>query len=358
MSEHTQYSLKTIRKHINSTFFKPQMAKSFLYLIRDIGAVALISSATFFAVEFKQYLLAFVLAIINGNFFFALFVVGHDCGHGSFSRSKKVNNIVGFVTHHFLLTPYWAWKKSHAKHHRYSGNINKDESIVPFSQDEAQAALGVSPQNKSSFLKVRIFNLFIFITGINFHLYTVYNPRTKASHFWPNNAFLTPSDTKWILLGTFTTLITLGLLITLAYLNLPLFLLGYLLPILICYHLMGLVTLMQHHHVDSTWNYDNEWDYVTGALNTFDYRYGRLNSLIRHWHHNIANYHVVHHLFSSIPHYNLKSATEELANNDILSKPAKNFAYLDYIKIIWHCNFVDNHQDGQKNYKLKPFEDL
>lgn len=353
-----KHSLRSYRVHISPELFRPSSAKSFYCFTRDVLAITFFSAALYYAIQYDQYVLAILISIINGNFFFALFVVGHDCGHESFSKSKTTNNIVGFFAHHFLLTPYWAWKKSHKKHHNYSGNINKDESIVPFSRNEAQEALGVSPNNVSSFRKVRAFNLFIFITGINFHLYTIYNPRTNASHFVPNRVFLRPSDDKWIYLGTAANIAWLGFLCTLAYVNFPLFLLGYLIPILLCYHLMGLVTLMQHHHSESSWYYDRDWDYVKGALNTFDYQYGRCNTLIRHWHHDIANYHVVHHLFSAIPHYNLKAATEELKQKGVLNSTPKKFSYSDYFKIIWHCNFVENKNDEDTRYSLKSFEEL
>lgn len=358
MASNNRHLLQEMRKHIDSRFFRPSMAVSLFHMIRDIVAIVVISVGIYFALVHQQYLLALILSVINGNFFFALFVVGHDCGHGSFSSSKRVNNVVGFVAHHFLLTPYWAWKKSHERHHMYSGNLNKDESIVPFNRDEAQQALGVRAQDKKSFLKVRLFNLFIFLTGINFHLYTVYNPRTKASHFWPNRVFLSKKDDKWIYLGLVTTVVFLVLLVMFAWSDFWFFLLAYMVPIFICYHLMGMVTLMQHHDADSGWYYDEDWDYVSGALNTFDYRYGWLNPLIRHWHHDIAHYHVVHHLFSAIPHYHLKAVSERLAKEKILLNEPKSFSYWRYVKIIWSCNFVENKVDETERYKLKAFEEL
>jgi len=67
----------------------------------------------------------------QGTFFFALFVVGHDCGHGSFSAYPLLNDLVGTVTHGVLMVPYYQWKLSHRNHHKNTANIDKDEVFYP-----------------------------------------------------------------------------------------------------------------------------------------------------------------------------------------------------------------------------------
>jgi Fatty acid desaturase len=67
----------------------------------------------------------------QGTLFFALFVDGHDCGHGSFSRYPLLNDIVGTITHGFLMVPFYQWKLSHQHHHKYTGNMDRDEVFYP-----------------------------------------------------------------------------------------------------------------------------------------------------------------------------------------------------------------------------------
>lgn len=298
------------------------------------------------------------MAVLAGNLFFGLFVIGHDCGHGSFSQNKAVNHVIGFILHHFLLTPYWAWKKSHQRHHRYLGNIEKDESLVPFSRRDVNLLLGVRKKGRLTFIKVRLFNLITFLTGLNFHIYTIYNPRTKCSHFLPNSLFFSEQDSKWIYFGTIVSIMLLSLSLYLTIQHPLEMLLLYWVPFIVCFHLMGLVTLMQHHDFDSKWYYSRDWNRVNGLLNTFDYRYGALNSVISRLHHNIGNFHFIHHLLPLVPHYNLEAATKKILKELQIEHRTKNFTYGKYIKIILFCNFVENKNAEQEVYALKSFEQL
>jgi omega-6 fatty acid desaturase (delta-12 desaturase) len=53
--------------------------------------------------------------VCQGCILTGVWVIAHECGHGGFSPSDLVNDIVGSICHSFLLVPYWSWKFSHAK---------------------------------------------------------------------------------------------------------------------------------------------------------------------------------------------------------------------------------------------------
>jgi len=63
-------------------------------------------------------------------------VIAHECGHGAFSSSQLLNDVVGFVLHQALLVPYFAWQYSHAKHHRRTNHLTDGESHVPSTGSE------------------------------------------------------------------------------------------------------------------------------------------------------------------------------------------------------------------------------
>ena len=54
-----------------------------------------------------------------------LFMIQHDCGHGSFFRHRVANDWVGRMIGALTLTPYDFWRRSHALHHAGSGNLDR-----------------------------------------------------------------------------------------------------------------------------------------------------------------------------------------------------------------------------------------
>jgi len=77
------------------------------------------------AVMEKMYWLSLLLAIPTAGLLVRLFIFQHDCGHGSFFRTRVSNDLLGRFLSIFTLTPYDYWKRSHAMHHATSGNLDK-----------------------------------------------------------------------------------------------------------------------------------------------------------------------------------------------------------------------------------------
>eukprot|EP00392_Amoebophrya_sp_AT5.2_P012103 g12198.t1 len=75
-----------------------------------------------------------LLSGLGGFFMWSNFVVGHDCGHGSFSENRQLNFLFGNLTHGAILVPFQSWARSHRLHHMYHNHIEKDYSF-PWSHD-------------------------------------------------------------------------------------------------------------------------------------------------------------------------------------------------------------------------------
>ena len=71
------------------------------------------------------YWLTLLLAVPTAGLLVRMFVIQHDCGHGSFFRRKTTNDWVGRAIGVVTLTPYDPWRRSHAIHHASSGNLER-----------------------------------------------------------------------------------------------------------------------------------------------------------------------------------------------------------------------------------------
>ena len=93
--------------------------RSLSFAVKDLAIVA----ATYGFMMFLNYnlpedsgfrvLMWLAYWFFQGTMFWALFVVAHDCGHGSFSGNSILNDTVGNILNTFILVPYYAWKLSH-----------------------------------------------------------------------------------------------------------------------------------------------------------------------------------------------------------------------------------------------------
>ena len=69
--------------------------------------------------------LAMALALVNAAFLVRLFMIQHDCGHGSLFRNRRLCDWIGRVIGVITLTPYDVWRKTHAIHHATTGNLDR-----------------------------------------------------------------------------------------------------------------------------------------------------------------------------------------------------------------------------------------
>ena len=71
-----------------------------------------------------SYLLTALLAFPAAGFLVRIFIIQHDCGHGSFLSNPSANRWLGRVLGILTITPYDYWQRSHAIHHASSGNLD------------------------------------------------------------------------------------------------------------------------------------------------------------------------------------------------------------------------------------------
>jgi len=72
-----------------------------------------------------SYWITLALAVIAGGFLIRIFIILHDCGHGSFFASKTANDILGSICGVLTFTPYFQWRHDHAVHHATAGDLDR-----------------------------------------------------------------------------------------------------------------------------------------------------------------------------------------------------------------------------------------
>ena len=73
-----------------------------------------------------SYWLTLLLSVPTAGLLVRLFILQHDCGHGSFFKSKRLNDTVGFLLGVLVMTPYATWRRQHALHHAEDGRVGAD----------------------------------------------------------------------------------------------------------------------------------------------------------------------------------------------------------------------------------------
>lgn len=266
-------------------------------------------------------------AFWQGSAFTGLWVLAHECGHGGFSASKRINDSVGFVLHSSLLVPYFSWQFSHAKHHAKTNNLVDGESHNPDTADDLSYLLGINYYKLYDLLGddgFAAFQLFAhLVVGWPIYLLTNATGGRRAfggkpvtgimDHFRPSSGLFPRQWSRRIAASTAGVLLAITCLAQLGrifgaarifFLYVPAY--------LVCNGWLVLYTWLQHTHEDLAHYGDDEWSWVKGALSTIDRPYSECFGFHDWMHHRIGSTHVFHHVFSAAPCYKAVEATRHL----------------------------------------------
>ena len=134
-----------------SRYARPDTKRAVVQVLNTGLPFLLLMGAMFYALS-HNFWPAVMLALPAGALLVRLFAIQHDCGHGSFFKSRLANNALGWLIGIVTLTPYDCWRRSHATHHATSGNLDRrgigdvDTLTVREYQSSSQVAPpGLSP---------------------------------------------------------------------------------------------------------------------------------------------------------------------------------------------------------------------
>ncbi|KAI9503733.1 hypothetical protein GGI25_005907 [Coemansia spiralis] len=348
------FTVKELRDCVPKHCFERDTLRSFSYLAYDLCGIAFLAlCANHIAMlppllRVPAWTLYWVAQGVVGT---GVWVIAHECGHGSFSANRTINNVTGWVLHSALLVPYYAWRHTHSQHHKNTNNMNRDEVFVP--RTKSYRGLQGKPSTPSwitdsMFEETPLYHLAKLVgqSLIGWPLYLYQNssgPKYSrgSSHFNPSSVLFRPDQFWQIIVSDIGLLIAASVLAytTWCYSAATVFF-YYGVPYLMVNFWLVTITYLQHTDAAVPHYSDDEWNFVRGALCTVDRSYGWILDICFH---HIQDTHVAHHLFSQMPHYNAIEATKH-----IKEKLGKFYLYDDtnVLVSLYHnykyCQFVED----------------
>jgi len=221
-----------------------------------------------------------------------LFVVGHDCAHQSFTRSRLVNEIVGTICMMPLIFPYNGWELTHNHHHAFANHLGKDHLWRPLKQEQVK--------------KMSTLNKYL--------SYYLYGPLFfQSSIIHQGYHFLLPFISSKNRMGVIRSIIfaSIGAFITISFVaSYGSVLKLYVVPFMVFQFWLSTFTYFHHKHPRGVgWKEEADWSRLYGSL------FATVHVDYPSWVEFLTldiNWHLPHHVSPLIPWYNLRKCTYAL----------------------------------------------
>jgi omega-6 fatty acid desaturase (delta-12 desaturase) len=282
-------SQESVWKQITLKYQKPSRWRALWQITDTIVPYAAIWYLMYLSVSVSWWLVL-PLAVLAGMFLVRVFIIFHDCGHGSYFKSRAANDVVGFVTGLLTFTPFYQWRWDHAIHHSTSGHLDK-RGIGDLWTLTVQEYLESSRWRRFAYRLARnpvvlfvIAPLVVMVVRQRFPSRNA-NKRERRSVYWMNLTILGMAAGLSMVFGVVSyVMIQLTVLAVAGSIGFWLF-------------------YVQHQFEGAYWERADEWDYATAALKGSSFY--KLPKIMQWFSGNIG-YHHIHHLSARIPNYNLE----------------------------------------------------
>lgn len=276
-------------KELVAKYQKPSTWRAVWQIVNTLGPYALLWYLMYLTVSVSWWI-TLPLAALAGAILIRVFIIFHDCGHGSFLKSRLANDVVGFVAGVLTFTPYYHWRWEHAIHHASAGDLDKRGTGDVWTMT-VQEYLDASRWKRFAYRLARnpavlfiIAPLYLFVIRQRFPASKA-NPRERRSVHWMNLAIFAMAATlTWIFGLSAYLAIQLTAMAVAGGAGVWLF-------------------YVQHQFEGVYWERGEDWDYTAAALQGSSYY--KLPRVLQWFSGNIG-FHHIHHLSARIPNYNLE----------------------------------------------------
>jgi omega-6 fatty acid desaturase (delta-12 desaturase) len=281
---------------ILDSYREPDLGRSVFELAVTAGGFALVWLAMWATLGIG-YWLTLLIAVPAAGFLVRLFLIQHDCGHGTLFRNRSTNDWVGRVIGTLTLTPYDFWRHSHNIHHAGSGNL-EHRGLGDIDTLTVREYLALSRLGR---LRYRIYRHPLVLFGIGPAYLFLLQHRLPVG-------MMRKGWLPWI--STMATNAAIAVLVTLTMwiVGVGPFLLVHL-PITLLASSIGVwLFYVQHKFEETSWAHAQEWQRHDAALHGSSHY--DLPGVLRWFTANIGVHHV-HHLCSRIPYYRLSQVLRD-----------------------------------------------
>jgi omega-6 fatty acid desaturase (delta-12 desaturase) len=282
---------------ILNRYREPSRARGVVELAITALPLVLLWAVAWLLYSFGFWWASLLVALPASGFLVRLFIIQHDCGHGSFFPNRAENDWIGRVIGILTVTPYDFWRRTHAIHHATSGNLDRrgigDVDTLTVREYLARSRWGR--------FKYRLYRHPLVMFGLAPAYLFLLRHRLPIG-------FMRAGWKPWI--STQATNAAIGLIaaVLIWLIGLPAFVLVHL-PILLLAAVIGVwLFYVQHQFEDTYWNESRGWDLHEAALHGSSHY--DLPLLLRWFSGNIGIHHV-HHLHSRIPYYRLPNVLRD-----------------------------------------------
>jgi omega-6 fatty acid desaturase (delta-12 desaturase) len=283
-------------KEMIARYQQPDVRRSIWQLINSIGPYLGLLYLMWRSLTIS-YWLTLALAVLASGFMVRIFIIFHDCGHGSFFKSRKLNDFWGMITGVITFTPYDQWRHDHARHHASAGDLDR-RGVGEIWTLTVKEYLALPPLKR---LWYGVFRHPLIMFGVG-PLYAFLilqrfarredGPRERKSVMSTNLMLLGIAVAMHLLIGIQAYLLIM----------VPIVMIGGGVGVWLFY--------VQHTFEPPYWEHHEEWNFVDAALQGSSFY--KLPKVLQWFTGNIGIHHI-HHLSARIPNYKLQQCQDENA---------------------------------------------
>ena len=281
-------------RHLVEGFERPDAWRSTGQVVTTLGLFAASLYATYRSLALP-YAVTLSCAIVSAAFLVRTFMLMHDCAHGALFRSRRANDVLGFVAGVLTLTPFVQWRRDHVLHHASAGDLDRrgHGDVLTLTVREYAA------RTRWGRLRYRLYRHPLVLLGLGpLHLAVGqrYRPRSRATGDKERASVLRTNLALLALVSGWSLVIGLK---AVALVYGPVFFFAGMAGVWLFY--------LQHQFEGPHWASHEDWDYATAALDGSSYL--RLPRPLQ-WITCSIGLHHVHHLSPRVPNYRLQACLD------------------------------------------------